>query len=218
MAAASEVLVAVCAEAPHLPEKVDEAERKSSAASTVLETKRAERAAAANADPAATADKIAELKRAVDTANAERDAASARYANLRVKRDGVLGTALASAQIIGESADAAIQDARQMVAINGKSEETVALARRANRLATAVQAQSDLATIISSLRALLTVAAVSPGVREWFPVDPEMSAISNTPVVPATMTAPPEEPASPQDPTKESLENLLKKLLAHLAQ
>ncbi len=64
---------------------------------------------------------------------------------------------------------------------------------------------------------LLAVAALSESLREWFPVDPEMTSVRNTVLVPRAMTDTKVEPPDPQKATDKSLDVLFKELLAKLA-
>ena len=64
---------------------------------------------------------------------------------------------------------------------------------------------------------LLAVAALSESLREWFPVDPEMTSVRGTVLVPRTMTEKKPEAPESEKPEDKSLDVLLKELLAHLA-
>jgi hypothetical protein len=64
---------------------------------------------------------------------------------------------------------------------------------------------------------LLAVAALSESLREWFPVDPEMTSIRGTVLVPKAMTDKKPDPPKPEKPEDKSFDVLLKELLAHLA-
>mgnify|MGYP003583134829 FL=1 len=70
---------------------------------------------------------------------------------------------------------------------------------------------------LKDVDSLLAVAALSESLREWFPVDPEMTSVRGTVLVPQAMTA--KKPPAPEQgkPEDESFDALLKKLLAHLA-
>jgi hypothetical protein len=78
----------------------------------------------------------------------------------------------------------------------------------------AVVVQDDHLAVIQQL---LAVAALSESLREWFPVDPEMTSVRDTVLIPGTMTAPKPEPEPPTEPDELSLDVLMKRLLAHLA-
>jgi hypothetical protein len=71
--------------------------------------------------------------------------------------------------------------------------------------------------LAESINRLLPVAALSDGLREWFPVDPEMTVVRGTVLVPPGMTAKKADPAPEKKAEEESLVVLVKRLLGHLS-
>ncbi|MDQ7878325.1 hypothetical protein Q9R08_10105 [Microbacterium sp. QXD-8] len=72
--------------------------------------------------------------------------------------------------------------------------------------------------LAKSINELLPVAALSEGLREWFPVDPEMTVVRGTVLVPAGMTAKKADPAPEKKAEEESMVVLVKRLLGHLTE
>ncbi|MGU3645880.1 hypothetical protein ACLBXX_13005 [Microbacterium sp. C23T] len=64
---------------------------------------------------------------------------------------------------------------------------------------------------------LLAVAALSESLREWFPVDPEMTSVRGTVLVPKVMTESKPAAEKPVEATDKSFDVLFKELLAKLA-
>lgn len=82
----------------------------------------------------------------------------------------------------------------------------------------AIRALVDKDPVAKSIRELLPVASLNESLRAWFPVDPEMTAVQGTLLVPQMMTEKEPEPEPEKKPEKESIWTLLKRLLAHLAE
>ncbi|WP_194397513.1 hypothetical protein [Microbacterium atlanticum] len=71
--------------------------------------------------------------------------------------------------------------------------------------------------LAESIAKLLSVAAVSESLREWFPVDPEMTPVRGTVLVPQIMSSKKPEAPPAKKPEDEDLAVLVKRLLGHLA-
>ena len=76
---------------------------------------------------------------------------------------------------------------------------------------------SEADPLAASISELLPVAALSESVREWFPVDPEMTPLRGTVLVPAAMTAKKKDADPAPDPDDVDLAVLVKRFLAHLS-
>ena len=81
----------------------------------------------------------------------------------------------------------------------------------------AVRAEVTSNDYVKDVHDLLAVAALSESLREWFPVDPELTSVRGTVLVPKVMAEKKPEAAKPKKPEDKSLDVLLKELLAHLA-
>jgi hypothetical protein len=100
--------------------------------------------------------------------------------------------------------------------VSGGPQATLALV--ANNLAAAMRALVGADPVAASLRSLLAVSATSDGIREWFPVDPEMTSVRGSILAPFTMTAAKKEEPEPKKPDDEDLGVLVKRLVAKLAE
>lgn len=81
----------------------------------------------------------------------------------------------------------------------------------------AVRAKVTDDAYLKDIGDLLAVAALSESLREWFPVDPEMTSVRGTVLVPQVMAQTKPEAPKTEKPEDQSLDVLLKRLLAHLA-
>jgi hypothetical protein len=173
-------------------------------------------AAAAKGAPKATAPVPAVQHMSVDSAAAR--GLSAVRAALRAL-DSALGAASATVALAGEL-EVELPTSMPAPQANKGTKDTPAhddMSRQIATLKVTARHLVDTDTVAASILELLSLAAISDAVREWFPVDPEMTSARGTLLVPATMTAKKKPKPVATPPDDEDIIVLAKRLLAHLA-